>query len=109
MPTETEQEKQERELWIKGRDELFANPSPEKCYAWWRANGHPPPASPTVPQAAVHKARLQWLGATDEQLAESMEWLIDNSYSTSFRGCPPLTPEQRDSERIAQGKEPLNK
>jgi len=57
----------------------------------------------------VHKARLQWLGATDEQLAESMEWLIDNSYSTSFRGCPPLTPEQRDSERIAQGKEPLNK
>ncbi len=35
---------------------------------------------PIVPLATVHKARLQWLGATDDMLAESRAFLFDHGY-----------------------------
>jgi hypothetical protein len=40
---------------------------------------------PDVPLAALHKARLQWLGATDAMLAESIGWLTMRGYETSSR------------------------
>lgn len=109
MPELTEAERAEIAEWNRQRDELFRNLTHETATAWWRTAKHPKPLDPSVPLAAAHKARLQWLGATDEMLAESMEWLIENNYSTTFRDMPPLTPEQRDAERISHGWEPLNK
>ena len=35
---------------------------------------------PIVPLATVHKARLQWLDATDDMLAESRAFLFDHGY-----------------------------
>jgi hypothetical protein len=57
-----------------------------------------------VPLIAMHKARLQWLGATDAMLAESMEWLIARGYETTMQGAPPLTPQRRDAARALHDK-----
>jgi hypothetical protein len=64
-------------------------------------------ARPDVPLAAAHKARLQWLDATDAMLEESIRWLTERGYETSWQGAPPLTPEQRDADRKTLGKPPL--
>jgi hypothetical protein len=66
-------------------------------------------ARPDVPLAAAHKARLQWLDATDAMLAESVQWLMDHGYQTTQHGAPPLTPERRDADRAALGKPPLSR
>ena len=50
---------------------LFRNPSDEAARAWWTSEGYAPPAHPPVPLATVHKARLQWLDATDTMLARA--------------------------------------
>jgi hypothetical protein len=91
------------------RNALFANPNLVDATKWWIAQGFPKPSRFDVPLATVHKARLQWLGATDEMITESMAWLLANDYDTTMNGAPPITPEQRDAERAEQGMPPLGK
>jgi hypothetical protein len=90
------------------RDALFRNPTAKAALAAWTAAGWPPPVDSTVPLAVVHKARLQWLGATDMMLIESMLWLERHGYKTSTSGAPPLTPASRDAQRAKHGMPPLN-
>jgi hypothetical protein len=93
--------------FLEERDALMRNPTLETATAWWYAKTSDEPASPNVPLAAIHKARLQWLSATDIMLAESIKWLEENGYQTTFQGVPPLTPESRDARRAKLGKAPL--
>jgi hypothetical protein len=93
--------------WLAERDALFRDLTEESANQWWNRQGHPRPTEPTVPLAACHKARLQWLGATDAELAESVQWLREHGYTAAWHGAPPLTPEQRDAERATHGKPPL--
>jgi hypothetical protein len=101
----------QRELaeFLAKRDALFRNPTTAAALTF----GPPPPGGwidrQFGPLAAVHKARLQWLDATDEMLAESVQWLTDHDYQTTQHGAPPLTPERRDADRAALGKPPLSK
>lgn len=89
------------------RDALFRNPTLEAATAHFRKHGLPF-SDPLVPLAATHKARLQWLDATDDMLAESERWLIENGCSAMiWNGVRPLTPAQRDIERMMHGKRPL--
>lgn len=95
--------------FLADREVLFRNMSLEAATAHWYANGWPPPVAPLVPLAAAHKARLQWLEATDAMLAESAQWLKDNDYQTTLRGGTPLTPMTRDFERMKRGQPPLRR
>jgi hypothetical protein len=97
----------ELKAFLAKRDALFRNPNIVDATAWWVSEGHPNPVRPDVPLATVHKARLQWLDATDEMIAESMAWLQANDYGTDMNGAPPLTPERRDADRAALGKPPV--
>lgn len=93
---------------IAERDALFMNPTLESAQAWCIKNSFIPPYEKfDVPLATVHKARLQWLNATNTMLAESIAWLEANGYEPTFRGAPPLTPKQRDADRIEIGMPPL--
>jgi hypothetical protein len=98
----------ELKAFLAKRNALFRNPNIVDATKWWVSEGHPAPVRPDVPLATVHKARLQWLDATDAMIAESMAWLQANDYSTDMKGAPPLTPERRDADRISLGKKPLN-
>ena len=89
------------------RDALLNNPTLEGALAHWQKMGFPKPVQADVPLATVHKARLQWLDATDAQLAESVEWLKAHNYELTVQGVPPLTPERRDAERVSLGRPPL--
>lgn len=90
------------------RDALFRNLTLEAATAHWNAHDLPPPVHPLVPLASMHKARLQWLDATDEMLAESAAWLKDNEFGVTFKGgAAPLDPISRDIQRVCQGKRPL--
>lgn len=89
------------------RDNLFRNPTPEAALAYWAMQGFPAPAKADVPLASVHKARLQWLDVSDAQIAESLQWLREHAYEPTWRGAPPLTPDQRDIDRAEIGKPPL--
>ena len=93
--------------YLAERDALFVDPTPAKALAYWKKKGFPPPVDPSVPLATVHKARLQWLDATDAMLAESVAWLEARGYLTTMKGAPPLTPETRDLNRAALGRPPL--
>jgi len=94
--------------FLAKRNAVFRNPTPEAAAEYWRRElPNETPVDPTVPLATVHKARLQWLDATDAMLVESAEWLTANGYETTSKGAPPLTPEQRDKDRVAVGKPPL--
>lgn len=97
----------ERQAFLSERNKLLCNPTLEDALAYWKKEGYPPPVDPTVPLATVHKARLQWLDATDAMLRESQEWLLANGYLTTTKGLPPLTPEKRDAERKERGMLPL--
>ncbi len=60
---------------------------------------------PTVPLATVHKARLQWLDATDDMLAESRAFLFDHGYEgLNIRA---YTSKTRDAARAKLGFAPL--
>ena len=72
--------KQTLNEYLAAREALFRNPSDERARAWWTSEGYAPPMHPTVPLATVHKARLQWLDATDDMLAESRAFLFDYGY-----------------------------
>jgi hypothetical protein len=94
--------------FLEERNALFTNPNLADATKWWVRNNLPTPARPDVPLAAVHKARLQWLDATDDMLAQSIMWLEANGFSTNWQDAPPLTPAKRDADRVSVGKEPLN-
>jgi hypothetical protein len=99
--------KQKLTEFMEERDALFRNPTLAAATAYWREQGFPLPEWPDVPLAMVHKARLQWLEATDAMLAESARWLKDNGYLTTMRGTTPLTPQTRDAQRMQLGRPPL--
>jgi hypothetical protein len=90
--------------FLEERNALFLNPNLVDATAWWNRHHLPKPTRSDVPLAAVHKARLQWLDATDAMIIESMRWLLDNGYQTTMHGAPPLTPERRDADRATLGK-----
>ncbi len=90
------------------RDELFRNPNDADVLAWWHeAFGNVAPVDPLVPMAALHKARLQWLDATDTMLEQSKLWLVEHGFTAEWHGAPPLTPERRDADRKLLGKPPV--
>lgn len=93
--------------FLAERDALFHDMTLERVTAYWNAQGFPPPVHPLVPLAAMHKARLQWLGATDAMLVESAQWLKDHDYGVTMKGSDPLNPVTRDFQRMQQGKPPL--
>ena len=106
----SEHKRREKQLkaYLAERDALFRDPNPAGALAHWKKYGLPEkPVAPSAPLAVVHKARLQWLDATDTMLQESREWLEEHAYETDLRGAPPLTPETRDAERKARGLLPL--
>jgi hypothetical protein len=100
------------QAFIVRREALYRNPTLEGATALMTDAGVGDELTrleqPDVPLAALHKARLQWLGATDAMLAESLTWLTLRGYETSSRGAPPLTPERRDEQRATRGLPPLN-
>jgi hypothetical protein len=93
------------------RDALFRDMTLEHALKLWAESPDygRPLARRDVPLAAAHKARLQWLDATDAMLAESVIWLTEHGYETTWHGAPPLTPERRDADRAAIGKLPLGR
>jgi hypothetical protein len=95
----------EMRAFMERRDAAFRNPTLET------ARGLLPETIVVgrvdSPLAALHKARLQWLEATDAMLVESKKWLEDHGYMPSWRGAPPMTPLQRDVDRMRLGKPPL--
>jgi hypothetical protein len=99
------------QAYLAKREALFRNPTLEGATALMVDAGVSVDLGalerPDVPLAALHKARLQWLGATDAMLAESIGWLTMRGYQTSSRGAPPLRPERRDKQRAARGLAPL--
>jgi hypothetical protein len=100
---------EEMKQFLETRNALFINPNLVDATKWWIEQGFPRPARFDVPLATVHKARLQWLDATDVMIIESTRWLLDNGYETTMHGAPPLTPERRDADRVSLGKPPLGK
>ena len=97
-----------RQQFLDERNALFNNPTLEGAIKYFKDQGMDQGwAKPDVPLASVHKARLQWLDITNEQIIESMNWLKDHGYAPTWREAPPLTPERRDADRKTLGKEPL--
>jgi len=94
------------DAYLAAREALFRNPSDEAARSWWRSEGYAPPAHPTVPLATVHKARLQWLDATDDMLAESRVFLFDHGYAGLH--IRTYTSRSRDAERAKHGLPPLS-
>ena len=91
--------------YLAALEALFRNPNDEVARAWWTSEGHAPPLHPDVPLATVHKARLQWLNATDDMLAESRAYLFDHGYEgINIRA---YTTKTRDAERAKRGLPPL--
>jgi hypothetical protein len=99
---------EELKAFLAERDDMFRNPTAEKAMAYVeKLEGRPPPVGSPLPLAMVHKARLQWLEATDAMLEESKQWLLARGFLTTCKGAPPLTPEQRDKDRAEIGLPPL--
>ena len=105
----SEYKRREKQLaaYLAERDALFRDPNPQAALVHWKKYGYAKPVAPSVPLAVIHKARLQWLDATDAMLQESREWLEAHAYETGLRGAPPLTPKIRDAQRKALGRLPL--
>jgi hypothetical protein len=99
----------EIEEYNRKRDSLFRDMTLEHALKLWAESPDRDTrlARPDVPLAAAHKARLQWLDATDAMLTESVIWLTEHGYETTLNGAPPLTPERRDADRKLIGKPPL--
>ena len=92
--------------YLAALEVLFHNPNNEAARAWWTSKGYAPPIHPTVPLATVHKARLQWLDATDDMLAESRAFLFDHGYDAGLN-IRAYTSRTRDAERAKLGLAPL--
>lgn len=65
------------------RDAVMRNPTNEGALRFWNYELLGPTARPDAPLAGVHKARLQWTGATEAMKAESRAWLREHGYSVS--------------------------
>lgn len=100
---------EELKTFLAMRNDAFRDMTLAKARAFWDAQGFPAPVADDVPLGALHKARLQWLDATDEMLAESVQWLKDHHYDGTMRGADPLTPQTRDEQRVGMGKPPLGR
>ena len=85
--------------YLAALEALFRNPNDEAARAWWTSEGHAPPAHPAVPLATIHKARLQWLDATDDMLAESRAFLFDHGY-----GAIPTSARTRQRPGTPRGR-----
>ncbi len=98
--------KQTLDEHLTAREALFLNPSDEGARAWWTSEGYAPPFHPDVPLATVHRARLQWLDATDDMLAESRAFLFDHGYEAGLNILA-YTSKTRDAARAKLGRAPL--
>jgi hypothetical protein len=98
--------KQTLDEYLAAREALFRNPSDDRARVWWTAEGYASPAHPTVPLATVHKARLQWLDATDDMLAESRAFLFEHGYEAGV-SIRAYTSNSRDAVRVKLGLAPL--
>ncbi len=92
--------------YLAALEALFRNPNDEAARAWWTSQGYAPPIHSTVPLETVHKARLQWLDATDDMLAESRAFLFDNGYG-AVPHIRAYTSKTRDAARAKLGLAPL--
>ncbi len=92
--------------YLAALEALFRNTNDEAARAWWTSEDYSPPTHSTVPLETIHKARLQWLDATDDMLAESRAFLFDHGYGSipHFRA---YTSRTRDAERAKGGLPPL--
>ena len=92
--------------YLAALEALFRNPNDEAARAWWTSEGYAPPIHPAVPLETIHKARLQWLDATDDMLAESRAFLFDHGYE-AVPHLRAYTSRTRDAERAKRGLPPL--
>jgi hypothetical protein len=91
--------------YLAALEALFCNPNDEAARAWWTSEGYAAPAHPVVPLATIHRARLQWLDATDDMLSESRAFLFDYGYEgINIRA---YTTKTRDAARAKLGLPPL--
>ena len=98
--------KQTLDEYLAAREALFRNPSDAGARAWWTSEGYAPPTHPAVPLMTAHKARLQWLDATDDLLAESRAFLFDHGYEAGLN-IRAYTSKSRDATRAKLGLAPL--
>jgi len=89
--------------YLAALEALFCNPNDETACAWWISEGYAPPVHLVVPLAMVHKARLQWLNATGDMLAESRAFLFDHGYEGMNVGA--YTSRSWGDETSLAGKE----
>jgi hypothetical protein len=68
------------EGWLARRDAIFANPTYEAAMEFWDYGKMGVPTDKEVVLAGVHKARIHWPDATEEQRVESRAWLADNGF-----------------------------
>ena len=92
-------------IWPRAK-RCSATRAMRRARAWWTSEGYAPPIHPTVPLATVHKARLQWLDATDDMLAESRAFLFDHGYG-AVPNIRAYTSKTRDAARAKLGLAPL--
>lgn len=78
---------------------LLKNPTAEGAAAVWRSDLFGEPKDPTVPLAAIHKARLKWPESTKKMVRESKEWLRANGYGTDPRGPSSDVPMAADTRK----------
>jgi hypothetical protein len=94
------------EDFIRKRDAAFNDLTPENAAAFAKSQGIM--TAPLIALASLHKARLQWLHATNAQFKESLAWLEEHGCAPTFRDIPPLTPDTRDAQRRALRLGPLD-
>jgi hypothetical protein len=56
--SEHKRREKQLEAYLAERDALFHNPNQAGALAHWKKYGYPAPVAPSVPLAAIHKARL---------------------------------------------------
>lgn len=91
------------------QDALFCDLNAETAQAFFVKHGFAPKVEPVIYLAMAHKARSQSLWATDEMLADSMNWLnqhLELAKAVGGFGLP-LHPIQRDHERMRRGMAPM--
>ena len=79
--------KQKREIAasLKQRNERLRAATQEAALAFWLDSDLPPPSSPDVPLAGLHKARIMWRDATAEEVRASRSWLIAHGFKAPER------------------------
>ena len=87
--------------YLAALEALFRSPTDEAARAWWTSEGYSPPTHSTVPLETIHKARLQWLDATNDMLAESRAFLFEHGYGAFPTSARTLQGVGTPSERSA--------